>query len=115
MGGAGSQTCSVMQSGVGVSTGITVSAARAVTHSAVRVAAQTLPLLLALKEALGTVEHTQALVEVVVPLTACRGEKLSVKSVKPGPPKDRGGEASDNTCLKNWLDTVCKNCNKNGF
>lgn len=71
MRGAGCQTCSIMQSGLRVCAGITVIVVRAVAQNAVGVATQTLPLLVVLKEPLGTVEHTQALVEKVILLTAC--------------------------------------------
>lgn len=71
MRGAGCQTRSIMQSGLRVCAGVTVIVVRAVAQNAVGVATQTLPLLVVLKEPLGTVEHTQALVEKVILLTAC--------------------------------------------
>lgn len=71
MGEAGSQTCSIMQTGLGVQTSITVIAVRPVAQSAVRVATQTLPLLFVFKEPLGTVEHAETLVEKMILFTAC--------------------------------------------
>lgn len=71
VGGAGYQTGAVVQGGLGVHAGITVVVVGPVAQSAVRVATQTLPSLFVLKEPLGTVEHTQALVEKVILLTAC--------------------------------------------
>lgn len=71
MGGAGSQTRSVMQTGLVVHAGIAVTAVRPVTHGAVRVTTQTLPSLFVFEKPLGTVWHAQALVEEVILLTSC--------------------------------------------
>lgn len=70
MGWTSCETRSVVQSGLRVHAGITVVVVRAVAHGAVRVATQTLSLLFVIEEPLGTVQHTQALVEEVIVLTA---------------------------------------------
>lgn len=71
MGRAGRQTRPVVQGGLRVGAVVAVVAARPVAQSAVGVAAQTLPPLLVLVEPLGTVRHTQALVQEVILLAAC--------------------------------------------
>ena len=71
MRGTGCQTGPAVQRGPGVHAVIAVIVVRTVAQTAVRVATQTLPLLFVLKEPLGTVDHTQTLVEKVIVLTAC--------------------------------------------
>lgn len=72
VGGARCQTRPVVQRRLRVHAGVTVVGLGAVAQSAVRVATQTLPPLLVLEEPLGTVRHTQSLVQKVILFTACR-------------------------------------------
>lgn len=71
MWGAGSQTGPVVQSGTGLQAGVAVVGVGPVAQSAVGVAGQTLPLLFVWEEALGTVEHADALMEEAILLAAC--------------------------------------------
>lgn len=71
VGGAASQTNSIVQRGPGVPAAVALVGVGPVAHGAVGVARRTLPPLRVLEETLGTVQHAQAVVEEAVLLAAC--------------------------------------------
>lgn len=96
VGGATSQTNSIVQRGPGVPAAVALVGVGPVAHGAVGVARRTLPPLRVLEETLGTVQHAQAVVEEAVLLAACThptvgkdGKSMSEDEVPASP--GRGG------------------------